>query len=406
MKTQGFVLAGPRPKGYPTTDYHPFTLADKGGVWCAWCLEYISKAPPRKGDECEMHHVVRDSFVKSLFNGKNPADHWIVPVHRHCHRPFIDGISAATKTNLEIILSGTLGELIDAAKRLHNGGHVGLAMLVNWELMKRMSPEDDQARSKIRAHILAAESAAKWSVPLDAFALPTETDQILLNKAKHAARGGKLQLAEATLARADEKIVLAKGLEHDSLDAARNRARISIFLDCPDSGGDGLKGAMANVDRAVGEQDDDYVRSGVRLAKGEILFRYTNEVSQARYEVESLFDYSSRLSWLYRAEAFLHLALFELDAHGSLEVAYKWLIRAQFIWCMPGYQGKTRLGGDRLRDLQKLNCTPGHVLLSYLALEPDRSRMTQLRREAIGSLKDPNSIFQQLANELITCCRV
>jgi len=107
----------------------PATLADRTGVWCAYCLNYF----PVKGEllehnllSLEQHHPLPQSSFKLFGKPSLPKGFsigWTIPVHRECHKQLHEegaSVGAALRRVLRMSLDvrGRLGASVARIRRV------------------------------------------------------------------------------------------------------------------------------------------------------------------------------------------------------------------------------------------------------------------------------------------------
>jgi len=149
---------------YPNKREWPLTLADRHGVWCAYCLEYISSQ-----EYMERHHQIGQTFLKQNFR-KPLSGGWTVPVHaKDCHRKEIQRFASARESRLVVLETDgfDVSQAESLAQRLHDRGDYQGATLIKEKIIQWLGEQgekDSHKRMEMITYQVASAAGIRGSI--------------------------------------------------------------------------------------------------------------------------------------------------------------------------------------------------------------------------------------------------
>lgn len=384
-----------------------FDLYDQGGPWCAACLEYITPRPRSPQQRLEHSHIIRQAAVEQAF-GNFLNEHWHVNAHFQCHRSALTG-----EENLAVALSdhlGTLQELDDTpvlertAQELHNAGNYWMSLLAKLRLAEKLVDTDDiEGAWKNAEYCFASASAlndagraidAMWKF-IRSRELLEARPSFRLNQAKIAALRNDRDRADALIAAVEAGIPRLGAKGQSRLNAAVRRARASVRCNVPGAcTTEMLNSAIRDAEFARRESPGGYTGHTGAILHMNLLVK--KESFRAAQEVAEHEISNQTTPWGYKAMAYFHRAICNLQSGARSDLIYKDLVRAQYICCMLGIAGHSHRA--TLAFCPKVvDCMPADLLLRldlFRATRPrQRTHFTRLREQAIGIRGKVKSIW-------------
>jgi len=372
--------------------FYEWTLRDRHGPWCAWCLNYFDPAlfESRREEWArpvpesiptarrrERHHVVAKRNLNGRLIGVRAGDPptlevtlpeaWTVDVHRRCHLlESDDGLNAQRVAD---IAATHVEDLLRCGQALNRGsseqafehldrevlaafesGQYAIALFLNDAVRKaRISRGESRRAAETLRHQLSARAGIRDKAPLDLSVFDggraADDVQALLHIANHQSNRGDFSAARYSLARAEEMAPSGHDL---ALDFSLRRAQIRRSL--------GEAKRAVQIAKASGTP---YRQTTALVIAG--MIGLPERSSESRESLEAVLV-SERPSWLYRAECWFGLGYLALNAR-RLREAYRYLIASQYVYGflglqalphtglrLPGTEGSARLPIDLLRS--------------------------------------------------------
>lgn len=312
---------------------HPSrTTRDQHGEWCAFCLEYFEPGlrGERGGREVpDYHHVLPQAWIKHRI--PLPVDsHWVVPVHRHCHRVMQSG-SGAAGAYLDKLLAGarTAEERSRLSGWFHDHGFYWYAALLAAHTMLDASVERDLGEDPTRArHFLSSCAGIRGGQNFPDLMLTRSTvvpaAHITLAWANLKIARGHPRSARKDARAAAAAIETLSTRERRALVPAQLRRRAHIERDT----------LVARDAEAAAEHDYGAATS---LVLSNVLAVSEGEVDQADRASDALASRTSSLPWIYRAEVwFMEAVNLILQGRHEAERIYDLLTASQYVYVLMG----------------------------------------------------------------------
>jgi hypothetical protein len=360
-----------------------YSLADHHGVWCCYCFKYIGPS------EFNAHHILKQHWIRKRFGPRFPVGP-TVPAHcGECHQGGIQHFADAATEHLKQVLERV--DLYDEptrdrlAKRAHDQGLYWVATLINLDTARSLASQNRRDEMLTTVEYLLGSAAGTRGIHSLPKHLPLRHDEaqspgVLLHLASGAANMGfhtrardLLRSAEETLGRLPSKRRLRWAASHHLRRAQIERSERDSEI--------------------AGELSvSDYSKTTALLLRSQIFRAQGSPVLRARARelLEDLLARGDQVSWLYRATCWLNFAYHVLDSDrlpkDTLRVAYRLLVKAQYVFVMLGLLGTpeptTLLRGHTLKH----NFTPVDLLLSlteFSKFSPEEC--LDMRQQAIAA---------------------
>jgi hypothetical protein len=274
------------------------------------------------------------------------------------------------------------------ASELHERGNSSVSLLVKHLLEQDFAIADDPAlRQKNSIYAWASSTAVRWAPAIiPAFTVCSADDpSLLMNQAKYFSVWGDAERADSTLARAENSIKRISGRSGSQLRVALARTEASILLWRRRLNSEQVRRVSLDASRAERDAENSYTRSSALVQLGALEYRMGEDTIRRAYHRFEETLARPDLSLAYRAIAWFHQGIAELEWRSPSSDAYSHLVKAQYVFCMLGLLGFSNLSAERvLPGMNPADITPGQVLLRHPALAFRGEEATELRKQAIG----------------------